>query len=156
MKRLSLIVALLGCLLAAGCGQSASERLVGKWAYDVLERAQGTDGEQGAAGGAKEAILGVAQAMGVTAGMEIEFRDDQTVTMSASLFRAKTPLSSKRGSMHWKVAKEEGETVTVEIRLPGDQNARKLEVTFVDEDHLRVAAPGTGGKSFVFTRVKQE
>jgi hypothetical protein len=150
VQRFSLILALLAWSGVTGCAPSASQKLVGKWEYDVLHRAQQGSGKQDG-GGVKQTILGLAQAAGVKVGMEIEFKGDQTVTMSASAVGTATS-----GPMHWKVTKADGQTATVEIRRPNEESPRKLQITFVDEDHIRLAPPGTGDESLLFTRVKQE
>jgi len=151
VRRFVLITMLLGCVATAGCAPTASERLVGKWEWDLLDRAQQARAKQEGTGGMKETLLGIAEAAGLKLGMQIEFRDDQTVTMSASLIGTATS-----GPMQWKVAKVEEDTVTVEIRRPNEQSARSLLITFVDEDHFQLTPPGTGDKSLLFTRVKQE
>jgi len=151
MRRFALITTLLGCVATAGCAPTASEKLVGKWDYNLLDRAKQAGGEQQGSGGVKETLLGAAEAAGLKVGMEIEFRDDQTVTMSASLIGTATS-----GPMEWKVAQVDGQTVTVEIRRRNEQTARSLQITFVDEDHFWLTPPGTGDSSLLFTRVKQE
>ena len=151
MQRLSLIVALLACLSVAGCAPSASEKLVGKWEYDRMADAQEGSGDQDFAGRMREAAVGVAEAAAMKLGMEVEFKTDQTVTMSVSLFGAKTS-----GRIEWEVVKVEGETATVEIRRPDGQYVQRLQITFVDDDHIRIAPPGNEGKSLAFARVKQE
>ena len=151
MQRLSLTVVLCTCLAVAGCSPSASQKLVGKWKYDALNPAEQPDGEQDTSGAVKDAVLGLAQAMGMKAGMEIEFKDDQTMTTSASWLFGETS-----GQMRWKVVEVKDETVTVEVRRGEDQNASQWQITFIDQDHFRFTPPGTEAKSIVFTRVKQE
>lgn len=151
MQRLSLIVALLACLGVAGCAPSASEKLVNKWEYDRMDEGQKGSGDQDFAGRMREAAVGVAEAAAMKLGMEVEFKADQTVTMSVSLFGAKTS-----GRIEWEVVNEEGETATVEIRRGDGQYVQRLQITFVDDDHIRIAPPGNEGKSLAFARVKQE
>jgi hypothetical protein len=151
MRQLALITPLLASLGAAGCAPTPSERLVGKWEYNLLDRAKPTGGQQQGSGGLRETLWGIAEAAGLKVGMQVEFRDDQTVTMSASLFGTK-PLEP----MEWKVAKVDGDVMTVEIRRPSEQAARNLQITLVDDDHFRLTLPGTEDRSLLFTRVRQE
>ena len=151
MHRVSLTIALLACLGLAGCGQSASQRLVGKWKSDLAKAAKGAVWETDGPASATGTMLGLAEAVGMKMEMEIEFKADQTMTTSATWFWTETS-----GTMDWEVARVDGGTVTVAIRWPDDRNATELQIIFVDEDHFQLAPPGGGGKSFVFTRLKEE
>ena len=139
----------MGCLLATGCGRSAEEKLQGTWEYSALERTA-PDGNSPSGGGLADFVRGVAQAAGMKVGMEFHFNADHTATVSASFIGTTTS-----GPLHWKVTHTDGDAMTVELRNADGQVAMSLDVTWIDDDHIRLAPPALGGREVEFTRVRR-
>lgn len=151
MPRCWLIVVLSGCLCIAGCGPSASERLVGKWKYDVAEAAKDKIQDSDVPHAVGKPLLGIMETIGARLEMEIEFKADGTMTISAGGDQKLEVVSRT-----WEVVEAEGDQVTLRLGKPGDPNSMNRQVTFVDDDHFEFAPPGLGGKTLLFARTKEE
>lgn len=143
MKFVSFI--LLGLTLA-GCGNSGSNRLIGKWKFDAAKMlSKAKEGESGNA----PAGLGIAQAMGMKLEMVIEFKSDHTVNMTATGIPVPFP-----GDITWKPVKTEGEKLTIAFVNSKENKSNDVEITFIDNDHLRFSHPSSNMQSMEFERVK--
>jgi uncharacterized lipoprotein NlpE involved in copper resistance len=150
MARIRLIALILMVLTLAGCGNSASNRLLGKWKCDFTKALLKQMGEKSQ--GNSAAALGIAQAFGANTTMEmtIEFKSDQTGNVSTT--GIPFPFD---GAITWKTIESQGDKITVEIANPKEKQTSKLQITFLDNDHLRFSPPNTEAKSMEFERVKQ-
>ncbi len=133
MSKFRLVLMVLLSLTLAGCGNSATKRLIGKWKWDPLK--------------------GIAKDFGIQTemGMIFEFKSDQTLNVSATGIPA--PFS---GSMTWKTLESQGDKLTIEITNPKENTPSKVQITFTDNDHLQFIPPDMKTKPMEFERVKEK
>lgn len=153
MSKFRLILIVLFSFFLAGCGNSASKRLVGKWKYDFAKTAaKAADKMTGEVKDGKgAAALAMAQALGMKMEMIFEFKSDQTVNVSATGIPA--PFS---GPMTWKTLESQGDKLTIEITNPKEKTPSKVQITFTDNDHLQFIPPDSTVKSMEFERIKEK
>ena len=149
MRRMLLPLMLAACLAVVGCGRSPSQKLLGKWRYDPIGAAGPSDEPSDGAGLAEQFMAGAVDAFSAMTTMEVEFKDDGT--MSANWM-----LVTSDGTIHWKVVEVEADQVTLTLSGQDGRNAVDTTITFVDDDHLKFAPPGAAGKTLLFERVVSE
>jgi hypothetical protein len=138
-RRIISLLTVSACLGLVGCGQSPSEKLVGKWQYNPIGQNESTGG----------LIADSVQTLGQMAALEIEFKSDQTLL--AGCLGLNIP-----GTIHWSVSETDGDRVTLQLSGEDGKNAIDLKITFVDDDHLRAGPPGTISGAWLFERVAAE
>ncbi|MCC6126373.1 MAG: hypothetical protein IT426_15555 [Pirellulales bacterium] len=148
MRKTCLILMVLFSFSMAGCGNSTSQRLIGKWKFDAAKAAGKLIGED--KDGKAAAALGMMQAMGMKMEMVIEFKADKTANVTTT--GLPSPFS---GVVSWKVTEAQGDKLTIEITNPKENKTSKVQITFTDNDHLQFSPPDANAKSMEFERVKQ-
>jgi hypothetical protein len=148
MRKSCLILLVLFSISMTGCGNSASQRLIGKWKFDAAKAAGKLIGED--KDGKAAAALGMMQAMGMKMEMVIEFKADKTANVTTT--GLPTPFA---GTVTWKEIEAQGDKLTIEITNPKEKNPSKVQITFIDNDHLQFSPPDTNAKSMDFERVKE-
>jgi hypothetical protein len=139
MLRFRLVLLILLSLTFAGCGKSAPDRLIGKWQFDAAKEFGKIEKDFGAS-----KILG---APGVKMVMTIKFDANHTGNFEI-------PFVS--GPITWKVLEMQGEKLTIEITNPKEAKPSKVDITFIDNDHMEFKYPDFGGKSLGLERVKEK
>ena len=138
MSKFRSILMVLLALTLAGCGNSASQRLIGKWKCDFAKAAakaagKMTEKEEDARAAA---VLNMVQAMGMKMEMILEFKSDQTLNVTTN--GIPSPFS---GPMTWKTIEGQGDKLTIEITNPKEKTPSKVQITFNDNDHLQFIPP---------------
>jgi hypothetical protein len=151
-KPATFLVVLLSLALA-GCGDAATNRLIGVWKYDFAKAAADEAGKRmGENGpGNATAALGVAQALGMKMEMMLDFKSNQTVNITTT--GIPFPFT---GEMTWKTVESNGDKLTIEITNPQDKRSSRVQITFIDRDNLQFSPPDSTAKSMQFERVKQQ
>jgi hypothetical protein len=139
MSRFRLAILVLLALTFAGCGKSASERLIGKWQFDAAKEFGKIEKDFG-----ESNILGIP---GVKMVMTIQFDADHTGNFEI-------PLLS--GPITWKVLETHGEKLTIEITNPKEAKPSKVEIAFLDDDRMEFKNSDMGGRSLSLERVKEK
>jgi hypothetical protein len=84
--------------------------------------------------------------------MQVEFRNDGTVTFGVTTFGF---VAGESGT--WKVAARDGEQVTIAIQLEGDESAKQWSIRFLDDDTFQMSANKDSrfpiGQIVIFRRV---
>ncbi|MEE8451217.1 MAG: hypothetical protein V3R99_04850 [Thermoguttaceae bacterium] len=137
------------CLGLVGCGQSASDKLIGRWQYNPIGKVESSDKQTGGVGTAKGLVAGAVETLGRMTALELEFTSDRT--LSAGWLRVTVP-----GTIYWSVGEVDGDQVTLKVGGQDGKNTIDMKITFVDDDHFRFAPPGAGGKTLLFERVASE
>jgi hypothetical protein len=152
LKSAALFVALM-LLALAGCGDAAANRLIGVWKYDFAKAAAGEAGKRMGENGPGNAVaaLGVAQALGIKMEMTLDFKSNQTVNIATS--GIPFPFA---GDMTWRTVENADDKLTIEITNPQDKRSSRVQITFIDRDHLRFSPPDSDAKSMEFERVKEK
>jgi hypothetical protein len=152
MPKTSTILIVFLSLILAGCGNSAANRLIGTWKYDFAKAAANEAGKRMGENGDNKAAaaLSVVEAFGMKMEMILDFKADQTVNITAS--GIPFPFS---GPMTWKSVESDGDKLTIEITNPKDKSTSKVQIAFIDNDHLQFSPPDSKAKSMEFERVKQ-
>ena len=153
MSKFRLVLMVLLALTLFGCGNSASQRLIGKWKYDFAKAAAKEAGTMMGENkdGKAAAALGIAQAMGMKMEMIIEFKSDQTANVATT--GMPFPFT---GPMAWTTLDSQGDKLTIEITNPQDKKTSKVQITFIDNDHLQFSPPDANAKSMEFERIKEK
>jgi hypothetical protein len=137
-------------LVLAGCNESSSQRLIGKWKFDAAkaatEMAKKENNEMAAT------AIGLLQASGQKMEMIFEFGPDQKGNVSA----AGIPAFNYDGPFTWKTVESKGDKLTIEITNPKVNQSSRVQITFIDNDHLTFSPPEANAKSMEFERVKEK
>lgn len=151
MTKLKFSLLVLLALSLTGCN-SASQRLLGKWKCDFAKAlAKKTDQIMGKTdGGMASVAQGLAESMGLKEEMTFEFKSDQTVNIATT--GIPFPFT---GPMNWKTVKSDGDNLTIEITNPKDKRTSQIQITFIDNDHLKFSSPDSSTMSMEFERIKQ-
>jgi outer membrane lipoprotein-sorting protein len=149
MLKFRLFLLILLTLTLAGCGKSPSQRLVGKWKFDAAKAVSNLAKEHKDDGIA--AAIGVAQAMGQKMEIILEFNADQTG--NATTIGLPSPFA---GPITWKTLDAQGDKLTIEITNPKENATSKVQITFVDDDHIQFLPPDAKMKAMEFERVKEK
>jgi hypothetical protein len=148
MAKFRWMVLVLLTLASVGCGNSASQKLIGKWKFDAAKAASKMVGDK--ADGKAAAALGMMQTMGMKMEMVLEFKADHTANFTATGIPSPFP-----DSINWKVIESQGDKVTVEFNNSKENKTNKVQITFTDNDHLQFSPPDSSAKSWEFERVKE-
>jgi len=143
MRRILGMLVVSACLTLVGCGQSPSEKLIGKWQYNPIGQSESSEEQS------EGLFAGAVEAFGQMTTLELDFKSDQT--LSAGWLRVTAP-----GTIYWSVGETDGDQVTLKV---GGQDGNKtvdMKITFVDDDHFQFAPPGAAGKALLFERVAPE
>lgn len=151
MQRSSLMIVLPICLGLVGCGPSAAEKLLGKWRYDVTKAMRDTMEEQQGPQPGQPTLLGFMDALGMNLEVEVHFKEDGTLKLSAG-GDGKWEMASRT----WEVVGVDGQKLTLELGRLDDGETVTREITFLDDDHLEFAPPGLQNHKLVFARVKED
>lgn len=109
MRRIVGILTAAACLGLVGCGQSPSEKLIGKWQYNPIGKAESSDEQTGEVGAVEGLLAGAVEAVGRMTALELEFESDQT--LSAAWLHVTAP-----GTIYWSVGETDGDRVTLKSR----------------------------------------
>ena len=139
MRKLAGVVVVLCCVMFAGCGPSASRKLVGRWQCNLAE----TSRQQG---NRENLDNPVAAGLAAIFTIELAFEADGMVAATRG-------GSQKLWTKQWKVTNVEGQKVTIELCDTDDTNPQVELLTFDGDDHFTYTWLG---KSVTFTRVKEQ
>ena len=152
MKRAGLMLVLatgFAVYWVGGCAKPG-ERLIGRWEMDTDSMT-----EQAPEGGEKSAgaqlVEGFAKILIEGSGIkaEMEFKPDGTGAFTGHFLG-----ESKTVSGQWKVEKAEGDQLTLQLKLDGEDEFNERIVTFLDDDHVQASPPGTN-TVLKFRRIKK-
>jgi hypothetical protein len=123
-----------GAVSVSGFYNPARKKLIGKW--DITFEMTQTDLRQM---GVTNNPLVAATAQGIMdvmqAEMEVEFRDDDTVSLGVNTFGF---FAGESGT--WKVGKRSGEQVILAIKFAEEQEAKEWSIEFVDDNTFQMAS----------------
>lgn len=131
----SFIWALLVMPVFAGCGPSASSRLLGKWELDVTKSI--SDFTAGKDEPGTPFVAGIMKEEAKDVKVEIEFEAGGVMTITAPSFVGKP--HTRNGT--WKVSRVSGNKVTIWRKLDGDSADHEAKLKFVDNDTLEMPLP---------------
>jgi hypothetical protein len=153
MSKAAVFLVIVASLALAGCGDAAANRLIGTWKYDFAKAAADEAGKRMGENGSGNAAaaLGVAQALGMTMEMTLDFKSNQTVNITTT--GIPFPLT---GEMSWKTVESTGDKLTIEITNPQDNRSSRVQITFIDRNHLQFSPPNSDANSMQFERVKEK
>ena len=135
-------------LLAAGCGKSPADRLVGQWQLKLEPQQQeqlDNDREKLAERQGMDVGADVAASIVALLDMRLEITADEIV------FRG----GAREVRSSYQVVDETDTTVTIEAtRKEGDgTQTRKGTITFVSDDEIQMSVPGAADESRTFVRL---
>jgi hypothetical protein len=143
--RLGAMILLMAML--AGCG-SPADRLAGRWKCNLLDEAA----RSAPAGLNGAAAAGMFAQMGMKLEMEIDFRRDGTLNVTAA-----APMAGlTQGGGYWSVAEAKDDTLLVDLRRAKDDEPSQMKVAFVDADSFLLSSTQEGSPALTFTRVKDK
>ncbi len=143
MRRFTGVVVLLCCVVFAGCGPSASRKLIGQWQCNPAEALR----QQGNQENLNNPMAAGLEAMMANFTLGLAFEADGTVT--ATMGGSKELAWTK----HWKVTNVEGQKVTIELCDTDGSNTEVKLLAFVDDDHFTCTWLR---KPLTFTRVREQ
>jgi hypothetical protein len=146
MLRFQWLLVGLFALTLTGCGDSGSNRLVGKWKFDAAKAIAGAAESKNVNA---PAALGLAQAMGMKIEMVMDFKSDHSLNVTTTGIPA--PF---QGDITWKPVKTEGDKLIIAFVNAKENKSNEVQITFIDNDHLRFSPPNANMQSMEFERVK--
>jgi len=149
MRQIMAMLAAAACLTLIGCGQSPSEKLIGKWQCNPLDQGDPSEEPAEQVGLVEGLWAGTVEKLGQATALEIEFHEDQTVTGGWLLF-------NEPGTIYWSVGETDGDRVTLQFSRQDGESTMEVKITFVDNDHFRLAPSDAVDKTLLFERVAPE
>lgn len=147
LHRLTAILILaMAALACAGCDPGA--RLHGQWEVD----AAGLKSSQPQA--ADNPLAGLAANMLSLVQFQLEFKADGTCSATMGMLGQSKTVGGK-----WRFVKQDGDTITIAVKMEDSSAEREVSVKFADNDHLEMVPPvdspgAAAGKTLSFVRVK--
>ncbi len=141
---------IVGAVSVSGFQNPARKKLIGKW--DVAFEMSQTD-LRGMGVTANPLVAATAQQLmkAIQTEMQVEFRDDDTVSLGVTTFGF---LVGDSGT--WKVAGRDGEQTKIAIRFEGEEAEREWSIRFLDDNSFQMESPKDSrfpvGKMVIFRR----